>query len=207
MTTLALLFATPAPPALGVEKHVVAQGRVLLASGEGIPGWPVQLIATQRYIELKHFSSGGDVVTAARATTDANGYFSIDIPKDHHFQFWFLRFVEAGTLDTVKYLSPEDVEITADVRRSRVASVEKTIKLHPDWPEVERRVAQAGGESSERGHILRTLGLPEKSLRDEATGAEEWWYFTKGIVYTFQAAGSSSERHFEPVAPPKGQVK
>lgn len=197
-----LMLAASAHTLFAEGKHVVAQGRVLSPSGEGMAGWPVQVIATQRYIELKRFATGGDMVTAARATTDASGYYAIDVPKDRHFQFWFLRFVEAGQLDTVKYLYPEDVEITADVRRGRVAAVDKTIKLNPDWPEVERRIGEAGGESTERGRILRSLGLPEKHVRDELTGADEWWYFTRGILYTFHGSQPAVERRFEPVKPP-----
>ena len=198
---LLLASAADATPALAAAKHVAAQGRVLDPAGGGMPGWPVVLIGTQRYIELKRFSSGGSVATLTRATTDANGYFSIDVPKDRHYQFWFLRFAEPG-LDTVKYLPPEDVEITTDVRRDRVASVEKTIRLHPDWPEVERRVAEAGGETTEKGKILRALGLPEKNVKDEAAGTEEWWYFTRGILYTFSGNQAANERRFEPVKPP-----
>jgi len=198
------VFILRVSDAVAAGKRVAAQGRVLTASGEGMPGWPVVLIGTQRYIELKRFSSGGGVAILTRATTDANGYFSIDVPKDRRYQFWFLRFAEQGGLDPVKYRMPEDVEITADVRRDRVASVQKAIQLNPAWPEVERRVAEAGGESSEKGKILRALGLPEKSVKDDAAGTEEWWYFTKGILYTFSATEPVSERHFAPVVPPPG---
>lgn len=198
------VFILSGSDAAAAGKRVAAQGRVLTASGEGMPGWPVVLIGTQRYIELKRFSSGGGVAILTRATTDASGYFSIDVPKDRHYQFWFLRFAEQGGLDPVKYRTPEDVEITADVRRDRVATVQKTIQLNPAWPEVERRVAEAGGESSEKGKILRALGLPEKSVKDDVAGTEEWWYFTKGILYTFSGTQPVSERHFAPVAPPPG---
>src|SRR5262249_39326279 len=151
---------------------------------------------------LKRFSSGGDVVIAARLATDANGYYTVDIPKDRHFQFWFLRFAEAGSLDTVKYVPPEDVEITTEVRRARVAGVDKMILIQRDWPESQGRIDERGGESTEKGRVLRSLGLPEKNVRDDATGSEEWWYFTKGIVYTFHGSESMGERRFEPVKAP-----
>jgi hypothetical protein len=186
------------------ERHIVVQGRIMSASGEAMPGWPVQLIATQRYLELSRHTSGGAVATLARAVTDESGYYSIDIPRDRRYQFWFLRFADPERLDTVKYLPPEDHEITAMARRGRVASVQTTIRLHPDWPEVERRVAEAGGPSTEKGRILLTLGLPEKAVpaASSGSGPEEWWYFTKGILYTFHGGGPSGARRFEPVRPP-----
>ena len=199
---LLVLQAAAGGQPLAAGKRVGAQGRVLTATGEGMPGWPVLLIGTQRYIELKRFTSGGSIGTVARVTTDANGYFSIDVPKDRHYQFWFLRFAEPGQIDPVKYVIPEDVEITADARRGRVATLDKTIQMNPDWPEIERRIAEAGGESTEKGRILRTLGLPEKSVKDPSAGTEEWWYFTRGVLYTFSGTQPATQRKFEPVKPP-----
>ncbi|HKY31603.1 MAG TPA: hypothetical protein VJV23_03620 [Candidatus Polarisedimenticolia bacterium] len=203
-SALALLaiLAAAATPAGAAGVRVTAQGRVLGPDGSPMAGWPVQLIGTQRYLEFKQRTSGGAVATVARTATDANGYYSIDVPRQRRFQFWFLRFHDAAHLDTIKYLPPADVEITADVRRDRAARVETAVRHHPDWEEVERRVAAAGGESTQRGNILRTLGLPEKSSRDEVSGVEEWWYFTKGIVYTFRGGEPVGSRRFEPVTPP-----
>lgn len=202
LAVAALLGGTGPVGPVAAERRVVVQGRVLTETGEGLAGWPIQLIATQRYIELKRFVSGGDMAIVGRAVSDANGYFSIDVPKGRKYQFWFLRLAEAGRLDTIRYLPPQDIEITASARRARVATVDAVIRQHPDWPEVERRVAQEGGEHTERGRILRTLGLPEKAARNEATGEEEWWYFTRGVLYTFSGTGEAGLRRFEPVKPP-----
>lgn len=192
----------PGPAARAGDRRVVVQGRVLAESGDGMAGWPVQLIATQRYVELGSRSSGGGVATLARTTADASGYFSFDLPKERGYQFWFLRFVDPQHLDPIRYLPPPDIEVTDDVRRHRVAAVQVTIRVHPDWAEVQRRIAEAGGESTPRGKILRVIGLPEKSVRDEISGEEEWWYFTKGVVYTFRGPEPTGTRRFEPVAPP-----
>ncbi|HEY3174309.1 MAG TPA: hypothetical protein VGK94_00965 [Candidatus Polarisedimenticolia bacterium] len=207
LAVLAVIATGAAPRALSptIARRIVVQGRILAPSGDGMAGWPVQVIATQRYLELNRRTSGGATATLARAVTDSGGYYSIDIPRDRHYQFWFLRFVDPALLDTVEYLPPEDLEITAMVRRGRVAAVETTIRQHPEWPEVARRVAAAGGPATEKGRILRTLGLPEKTVAVAPTGTgarEEWWYFTKGIVYTFRGAEPGLARRFEPVKPP-----
>ena len=206
MLAQAAALALPAPlggPAAS-EKRVTAQGRLISEKGEPLAGWPVTLIATQRYVEFSKFTSGGDIVTAASGLTDAGGYFSLDVPKDRRFQFWFLRFIDPATFDAVRFQAPGDLEITADARRGRVAQVELTIKFHSDWAEVERRISAAGGETTPKGKILRTLGLPEKLAAGEASTEEEWWYFTKGIVYIFRGAEPIGSRHFDPVKPPPG---
>jgi hypothetical protein len=205
---IAAAFATIAGSAgvIAAERRVVVQGRVTSPSGQGMAGWPVALIGTQRYIEFSRYSTGGQVGTLASGTTDENGYFTFDLPRPRGYQFWFVRFADREHLDPVRYVTPEDVEITPDVRRSRVAQVQMTIKDHPDWPEVERLISEAGGESTQRGAILRTLGLPEKRSVSQDTGEEEWWYFTRGVLYTFKDGQPTGSRRFEPVTPPPGSA-
>jgi hypothetical protein len=187
-------------------KRIAVQGRVVSPSGEGMPGWPVALIGTQRYIEFSRYSTGGQVATLASGTTDENGYFSFDIARPRGYQYWFVRFADRRHLDPVRYVTPGDVEITPDVRRGRVAQVQMAIKDHPDWAEVERLISESGGESTQRGGILRTLGLPEKRSVNQDTGEEEWWYFTRGVLYTFKDGQPTGSRRFEPVAPPGASV-
>lgn len=201
---LAVWIAGPGPAA-ALEKRVVVQGRVVSGGGDGLAGWPVHLIATQRFVEFSKYSTGGNVLVAAEVKTDENGYFTIDVPRQRGYQFWFVRFADPQQLDTIQYVPPADIEVTGQVRRGRVAAVDKTIELHPDWPEVQRRIAEAGGEVTPRGKILRTLGLPEKITRGELSSDEEWWYFTKGIVYTFRGAEAIGSRRFEPVTEPGGE--
>lgn len=190
-----------------VERHIIVQGRVLGPDGKGMGGWPVALIGTQRYLEFSHRATGGDIATVARSVTDAAGYFTIDVPRERKYQFWFLRYADPAHLDAVKHLAPPDQEITTLMRGGRVAVVEAAVQFHPQWLELERLVSESGGAASEKGKILLALGLPEK----RATGAaaepdvdEEWWYFTKGVVYSFRGSEPITLRRFEPVKPPAG---
>ena len=194
-----IFLATP----VHAEKRVVVNGRVLAATGEGMASWPVSLLATQRYVEISTYTSGGKVTEVAATSTDANGYFSFDVPRKRGYHFLFLRLSDPARLDAVRYLKPADIEITAQVRRGGLATVEATIQNHPDWPEVERRITEAGGELTPRGRILRSLGLPEKTAQSEA-GEEEWWYFTRGVVYLFRGPEPVGSRRFDPVVPPGG---
>ena len=209
---MSALLAIPAGSPAAAEKRVTVQGRVTTGDGVGLEGWPVSLIGTQRYIEFSKYTSGGDVLRAGETRTDVNGYFTIDVPKARGFQFWFVRFLDPATFDAVKYQPPADVEITADARRGRVSRIDTTIRFQKDWSELLQRISEAGGEGTARGKILRTLGLPEKVVAEQATvqgnlgspGNEEWWYFTRGIVYQFRDGTPTGSRRFEPVVPAAG---
>ena len=179
-----------------------AQGRVVDETGTGKGDWPVSLIATQRFVELKRFHSGGEVTVVAQTRTDAQGYFRFDLERARGYHYWFLRFTDPSHLDPVVWLPTADIEITRDAKRDRPASVDVRVRHHPDWPEVERQIVQAGGEATSRGKILRTLGLPEKDSLDPVTGDQEWWYFTKGVMYTLRGGIPSGLHRFDPVLPP-----
>lgn len=200
MLTL-VLMAPVFPGVASAADHIRIQGRVLDENGEGIADWPVTLIGTQRTLEFKRFSSGGDVQTVASVTTDRSGYFSIDAEKKRGLQYWFLRFVSLDAFDPVKYLPPQDIEITKDARKGRLVEASTTVRFHPDWSEVLRRVTELGGGGTPKGEILLTLGLPEKIVTEDP-GVEEWWYFEHGVVYTFNGAEEMSTRRFEAVRPP-----
>ena len=197
------LLATIAT-ANAAQKRIVVQGRVLLDSGQGLAGWPVIMIATQRYVEFSKYTSGGKVDAVATTRTDRNGYFTFDVPRKRGYHYWFLRFIEPESFDSVKYILPDDIEITALARRGRLVEVGKTISYHPDWPEVERLISEAGGRHTAKGEILSAIGLPEKRADNSVSGEEEWWYFTKGIVYMFRDNEPTGLRRFEPVKRPAG---
>ncbi len=193
----AIALAAPAEAA----KQISVQGRVTTDKGEPLADWPVELVATQRYMEFRSFSSGGKVAEVASTRTDARGYYTFDLERQRGWHYLFLRYADPKRTDNVRFLRPEVVEITADVRRGRLAEVPLTVRYHPDWSEVQRRLAEAGGEGTPRGRVLRALGLPEKRVQTES-GDEEWWYFTHGIMYTFRGDEGIGMHRFEPVPPP-----
>lgn len=192
------LMALAFSGAAAAADRIRIQGRVLDENGEGIAGWPVILIGTQRLLEIGRFTSGGDVEAVASVSTDRSGYFSIDVQRRRGLHYWFLRFVSRDQFDPVKYLPPQDIEITKNARKGRLIEVGTTVRFHPDWAEVTRRVADVGGGDTPKGEILLTLGLPEKVVTKEP-GVEEWWYFESGVVYTFNGTEEMSTRRFDPV--------
>jgi hypothetical protein len=208
IAALALCLA-PAPPEVlaAGEKRILVQGRLLDDKGAPLAGWPVSLIRTKRYVELTRKVIGGDVDLAARVQADKDGFFTIDIPRERGYQFYYLRFLDPEVFDPVQYVAPADWEITSTAKRGRLTQINKVIAHTPDWDELQRRLESVGGETTTRGRVLRTIGLPEKTATT-SDGAEEWWYFSRGIMYTFRGDQPVGEQRFEPVvsaaAPPAG---
>lgn len=195
---LGMLLALSTEPLAQSQKRVVVQGKVSDDRGAPLTSWPVSLIRTKRYVELTRKVIGGDVEVAARVQTDADGYFTIDIPRDRSFHFYFIRFLDPEHFNSIQYVPPADWEITSTAKRGRVTQITKVIALRPDWDELQRRLAAVGGESSQRGRVLRTIGLPDKTVATPE-GVEEWWYFSRGVMYMFRGDDAVGEQRFEPV--------
>lgn len=192
--------AAPAGDAQAAWSRIQVRGRVVDEAGRGVAGMTVRVIMTSRAVELPKFSSGGKVSEAGRATTDANGFYEIDAPRDRTFDDYYLRFHDPATFDAVRWLPPPDRDITPDLRRGEWIQADVALGLRPDWPLVTGRLALFG-EDSPRGRILRAMGIPER----EGPGAgpdgprEEWWYYSRGVVYYFRDGRSAGFRRFEPV--------
>jgi hypothetical protein len=179
---------------------VDVRGRILSPDGTGVPSIPIRLFKTRRSLQLGKFSSGGQVSEATRVLTDENGFFELRIPRDRSYDDYFLRFHGPDGFDSVKYRPPADREITRDLKRGEPLILEVELAYQPDWPEVMRR-AEAVGEESAQGKILRSLGLPEREMNGLGPGGprEEWWYHTRGVVYFFREGQAAGFRRFEPV--------
>ncbi len=194
------LLLEGAAAGIAAEKEIHVRGRIVGHGAAGVSGSPVRLFKTRRSLSVGRFSSGGQVAEAARTTTDDNGFFELRISKDRSYDDYFLRFHDPETFDRVRFLAPEDREITRLLKSGGALIVDVELVEHPDWPAVRRRIEGAGEESA-MAKILRSLGLPERQM----TGAgldgprEEWWYHTRGIVYFFRDGVPLGYRRFEPV--------
>ncbi len=196
---LTFLLFGPAPEAGVPTIHV--QGRVLSPDGHGVPGQSVRLFKTRRSLALGRFSSGGQIAEAARATTDEHGFYEIRIRKDRAFDDYFLRFYDLSTFDSVRYRLPGDREITREIRRGGTLRIDVTLAWHDGWPEVRSRLEEVG-EDSPRGRILLAMGLPESEKRADGPSGlrDEWWYYSRGVVYFFRGREAAGSRRFEPVS-------
>ena len=190
-----------AAPAGADGRRIQVEGRLTDPDGNGLAGQAVRLFKTQRGFAVERFAAGGKIGEAARAETDANGYYRIDIPRDRSFDDFYLRFYDPQSFDQVRFLLPADREITRDLKRGEPLRVDVAFRWHPQWAEVERRLG-AAGEDSPQGRVLRALGIPEREGLGEGPDGprEEWWYYSHGVVYFFRDGRAAGFRRFDPVA-------
>lgn len=200
---LVAALAALAAPAWSAQRRIQVQGRILSPEGRGIAGQTVKLYKTRRGLSVGKFSSGGQIAEAARASTDESGYYEIDVPRDRAYDNFFLRFHDPETFDAVRYEAPPDREITLDLKAGEPLRVDVSLRYAPEWEAVSRRLGEVG-EDSPRGRILLSLGLPEKEERGVGPDGprDEWWYFSRGVVYFFKDGEPAGFRRFEPVTAP-----
>jgi len=197
---LALIAASLAGISWGAERRIQVQGRILDPEGRGVEGQTVKLYKTRRGLSVGKFSSGGQIAEAARAETDENGYYEIDVPRDRSFDNFFMRFQDPATFDAVRYQAPPDREITLDLKAREPLRIDVSLQYAPGWEEVSKRLGEVGADSP-RGKILSSLGMPEKEDRGVGPDGprDEWWYFSRGVVYFFKDGEPAGFRRFEPV--------
>jgi hypothetical protein len=190
--------ATAAPAAT-----VTIRGTVADASGAPLPGQVVRVLKTRRLRSVSAPRSTSQEVEEARTRTDSEGRFSLDIPQDNAFPFWYVRFYDPKVFDAVKYVLPVDVEVSRMIESGGPVEVAAVLKTQPDWPKVKALVDEYGAASS-RGQILRSLGLPSSRTPAEE-GREIWVYAAAGVTYVLQGDTVAETRHQAPIAgPPSG---
>jgi hypothetical protein len=188
--------AAPAP------QEVVIRGRVTDQSGAPMAGQPVRLIKTKTTLKLLKFETGTQQAEQARTETDADGRYEFRLAPDPNFDYFYLRFYDPKSFDPVRYMLPADQNITKPFKSRPEVLADVRIADHPGWATVKDLVARYG-EGSNRGRLLRQLGLPEKrETVSEGSQRENWWYYAKGLCYQLRADEVLRIRRFDPVLPP-----
>ena len=199
------LLAGPAAAAAPVTE-VVIRGTVKDQAGSPLADYPVRLIKTKTILNLLHFSAESQQQEEARTLTDASGGFELKIVPDRKYDYFYLRFYDPKTFDPVRHSVPGDVDITRRIKTEAAVAVDGVIQDHPDWPMVEGMIREFGGDSN-RGRILRSLGLPERrETFPGEEGRENWWYYAKGICYQLRSDTVMKVRRYDPVLPPRPAI-
>ena len=186
--------------------EVVIRGTVKDQGGSPLADYPVRLIKTKTILNLLHFSTTSQQQEEARTQTDASGGFELRLVPDPGYDYFYLRFYDPKSFDPVRYSVPGDLDITRRFKTETEVVVDPVIQDHPDWPLVEGMIREFGGDSN-RGRILRSLGLPERrETFAGAAGRENWWYYAKGICYQLQSDAVLKIRRFDPVLPPRPAI-
>jgi hypothetical protein len=200
---IACLTWGPAAAQEGAAGTVTIHGTIRNQAGGPMADYPVRLIKTKTTLKLLHFSTGSRQEEVGRAQTDAEGRFELQVLRDPHFDYFYLRFYDSKTFDVVRYAVPADVDITKTFKTKPEVSVDSVIQDHPDWAKVNAMLHDFGDQSN-RGRILRRLGLPERRQTfPDAPGRELWWYYAKGICYQLQGDQVVKTSRFDPVLPPR----
>jgi hypothetical protein len=183
--------------------EVVIRGTVKDQAGNPLGDYPVRLLKTKTILNLLHFSTGSQQQEEARSQTDASGNFELKLVPDPKYDYFYMRFYDAKSFDPVRYSVPGDKDVTRLLKTRPEVVVDEVILDHPDWPRVEAMLREFGPDSN-RGRILRSLGLPERrETIADSPGREDWWYYAKGMCYQLQSDEVVRIRRFDPVLPPR----
>jgi len=199
VAALAIVAAAPEGAAGDRDAALTVRGAVTDASGVPVPAATVRVLKTRRVRVLGAAPDADQAVEEARGRTDAEGRYTIDVQVDHAFPFWFVRFYDPAIFDSVKYRTPQDTDISRQVRAGATIDANTVLQFHPDWPRVKALVEEYGA-ASRRGQILRSLGLPAKRVPEEG-GRESWEYPAAGVAYLLDGDVVVETRRFEPVPP------
>jgi len=149
---LSVLLLPAAALADEEEGQVSIHGRIIDGTGTGVAGQVVRLLKSRTYLKIGGLRSLDQSAEDARATTDALGFFEIATRRDAAFPYYYLRFYDPKTFDSVQYRLPEDREISKKVRSGRPVQISVSLQFQPDWPKVKtapainiRKIATVNG--------------------------------------------------------------
>jgi hypothetical protein len=201
-TPLALTFIAliaTACATVEIRETRVLEGRITDDSGHPVAGSPVVVVGRSLNLVTTRLEYKQHGQQEARALTDREGRYRLEFIPSTLGNNFYLFFYDRTGFDSVRYRTPEPIEITDLLRRERRVSVDQVLLSNQTWPEVARQIAFYG-EDSDRGRVLRRHGLPEKREGSATLDAEIWRYETQGITYWF-AGGRLVDT--KTVAPPK----
>jgi len=168
------------------EASVPVRGMVTDESGAPVAGLTVRVLKSRSVVDLANLRSRDQSLEELRTTTDAQGFFEIQLVSDPRFPYYHLRYYDPKTFDAVKYALPEDRDISRKVRKGRTVQASRVLEFHRDWPKVQALLEQHA-PGTQAGQVLRALGLPTR--RAPRDGGRESWTFEKaGVEYVLEGS-------------------
>ena len=181
-------------------KTMVVRGQVTDDTGQGVENVPIRVIATRRVVKFLTIESQPAEAELVTGSTDASGFYEIEVPKVRDYDFYFLRYFDGETFDAVRYAVPEDIEITDRISKRRPVVQDLTLLPAAGWDAVQRLISLYGAGSA-RSEIVRALGVPERTERTttpEGIDRETWWYDTVGVAYVINDGRVTDKKTFAP---------
>jgi len=197
-----ILLVAPGAPAAAAEsvEKISIRGSVTDENGAGVSGQTVRLLKSRSILRLSGLKTTEQNVEEVRASTDPHGLFEFTVTPDPKFRYYYLRFYDPQSFDSVKYRLPDDLEVSRKIRQGR--DVTETIVLRPraEWPKVKALIDEYG-PASHCGQILRALGLPTRRT-PEGAGRELWEFDAAGVAYLVEGQKVLETRRLPAAAEP-----
>jgi hypothetical protein len=184
---------------------IAVHGTVTDASGAPVAFQTVRLLKTRRIRNAPAGKAREQEVEEARTRTNDVGAYRFEVQADYTFPYWFVRFYDPKDFDSVKFLLPQDADVSRAVRDGVGVDASAVLRFHPEWDRVKKEVDEVGA-ASHRGQILRSLGLPARRTPGE-DGKEVWEYPALGIAYVLQEDAVVEVRRGEPVPPSEDKAE
>jgi hypothetical protein len=185
-----------------VRETRVVRGRIVDDAGRPVPDTPVTVVGQTLSFDATRMTYRVEARRDLVARTDQQGQYRIEFTPADLGNNLYLFFYGAEGFDAVRYRKNDGLNITDQLKTRRELRFDQALRPNPNWPEVQRLVAEYGADSP-RGQILRTHGLPEKrepfTLQGQA--GETWWYYSLGVSYRFVGPALQGRFAFEPAIP------
>ena len=181
-----------------IAEQRVITGRITDQQGRPVPGTPMLVVGRKLEFTTKFDYTELDRQKLKVLTADDGRYRAEFIPSELGNNLYLFFYAEEG-FDGVRFQKPEGIDITKRLKEGRDLRLDQVLLDHPQWNEVQRKIAQHGSDSM-KGKVLRQLGLPERIDRvvgDQAT--ETWWYYASGISYRFAGPAIEGSYTFQPI--------
>lgn len=164
------------------------EGQVFDRQGMPLPGITVQVVLRT---SPSIFQAPREEKEVRRATTDSQGFFKLDLGSGTLPGRLVLRCHDPEHWDFVRYTPPPDRDITGRMNPQGRAIANCLVEDAPGWAGLFREIQRAGGPDTEKGKILRRLGMPPEKVALEG-GGEEWRY--PGAIFVFQGERLTATR-------------
>ena len=195
---LCLVFVAVGCATAQIAEQRVVSGRITDQQGRPVPGTPVLVVGRRLDFTTKFDYTELDRRELKVLTAD-DGWYRAEFTPSELGNNLYLFFYAEERFDGVQFQKPEGIDITKRLKERRELRLDQVLLDHPQWKEVQRKIAQFGADSM-KGKVLRQSGLPERidrGIGDLAT--EVWWYYAGGISYRFAGPALEGSYTFQPI--------
>jgi len=159
------------------------EGQIFDRDGKPLAGAVVRVVESSSGGFFAPANGAGEEREVARVAADRHGFFKFDLGPRTVRGPVLVRCHDEANWDQLRYAAPPDKDVGPALRERARAVVACLVNDAPGWPALSREIARVGGSESDRGRVLRRMGLPPETFVG-TDGQIEWRY--PGAVYAFR---------------------